>query len=241
MSLLETLKQMVAGDRTIRLQEYGWMYRPGTWPRDILTSYELVSGHIPFSNIQSEMDAHYITLLRNPIDQVISHYWQIRRPVAQDQSPKEEKSVKLIDFNHNKSLAEVINDKESGINSYIDNIQTRMLGWIGPCTDSPPLTETQWNELLENAKSRLVNEFTFFGITDFMESTLQLLMKTFSIKQLKPVNKVVNKRLPHQKDPVLPDTAHLIANQNKYDVQLYKYALKHFQLSCQKNGIQIIH
>lgn len=235
MSFLRTLEQLASHEVTIRLQEFSWLFQAGNWPEDILTQYELISGHIPYSNICNDLDAHYVTMLRNPVDQVISYYWQIRRPVNSPKPINAKRSANLIDFDFDKSLEKVILDKEAGINTYIDNIQTRMLGWMGPCTQTPTLSDKQWIEVLECAKSRLVNEFAFFGITEYMTSSLHLLMNVFKTKSINPVPIVINKRLPHQNEPVSAETSALIAHQNKYDQYLYEFALARFRDRCKES------
>ena len=62
MSFLRTLEQLASHEVTIRLQELSWLYRSGSWPEDILTRYELISGHIPYSNICYALKAVYATM-----------------------------------------------------------------------------------------------------------------------------------------------------------------------------------
>ena len=66
MSFLRTLAQLASHEVTIRLHEFSYLFQAGNWPEGIPTQYELISGQMPNSNICNDLDADYVTKLRNP-------------------------------------------------------------------------------------------------------------------------------------------------------------------------------
>lgn len=57
MSCLKALEQLASSQVTIRLQEFSWLYRSGTWSNNILTQSEMISGHIPCFHIRNDSEA----------------------------------------------------------------------------------------------------------------------------------------------------------------------------------------
>ena len=233
MTFLSFLENVLGQQDNIRFKENGWKYLPGDWPLSLLTRKRLISGHIPYSNIKGEIPgASYVTLLRHPVNQVISHYWQIRRHIDQ-KGVDASRSLQLIEFEKEMTLDDVVRQKENGIPTYIDNIQTRFLGWEGPCTNAKDLSPDLWLSTLERAKNRLIHEFSFFGICEMMMATKKLFCATFSLPYVESENVHINTRPQYQRHREVDESLTAqISGQNAYDVELYDFARNIFDNRC---------
>jgi tetratricopeptide (TPR) repeat protein len=182
---------------------------------------KIVRGHIglgihEFLKYQS---CTYMTVLRHPVDRVVSHYYYFSRP---------ESSSKLI--KDDMTLEEFILQRKFSI---VDNLQTRFLsglGWqktsvgkdlydkkfslkYGNCTD----------DMLSFAKNNLAS-YILFGLQDRFAESLELFKKVLRWKSIEiDTQKNVNVKRP-KKDQIDPDLVKLIEAENKWDLELYNYA-----------------
>ncbi len=166
----------------------------------------------------------YFTVLRDPVDRVISYYYFIRRTA----------SHYLHDF-----ISEGEIDLKSFIESkahvMIDNAQTRVISgvWHGPkfgqC--SP--------EMLERAKQHLQDEFAVIGLTERFNETLLLLSKTFGWRHLYYTRKNVSRKRPRKED-LSGDTLDAVIRANRLDMELYEFGKRLFEahLQRQSSGFQ---
>ncbi len=152
--------------------------------------------------------ASYITILRDPIERVISYYHHVIR-------------------NPTHYLYEVVKDKldlaafaDSQLTAEIDNGQTRLLAgpdfmWTipyGECTQT----------MLEKAKQNLRENFSVVGIADQFDQTLILLKLKFGWDDLFYTRANVTEGRPKKKNiPVSAKT--IIKQDNHLDIQLYQY------------------
>lgn len=153
----------------------------------------------------------HITMLREPVDRVISHYYHACR---------DKDNMSLEDF--------ILNDLER---SY--NLQTRYLSGAefnrklanksinyGDCT----------NQMLEAAKNNLIEYFNF-GILEKFDESLILLNRDirWKVKNLfyyTETNKSINRRQDNKKFSTTE--LKLIENYNEFDIELYRYAAEVF-------------
>jgi len=170
---------------------------------------KIVKGHIPFVACDSlPPTTRYFTILRDPIDRIISHYYFMRR------NPQKPLYHEMT--SRNMTLKDYVC---SGITNELDNGQTKFLSnfpnlEFGRC--SP--------EVLENAKESL-KKMTVVGLTERFDETLLLLKRTFGWKTPFYFKHNVSPHRPRKKD-ISQDTLHAIKKLNEMDFELYRYAEK---------------
>jgi hypothetical protein len=132
-----------------------------------------VVGHFWFGihrHVPSPMD--YVTLLRHPVDRIVSLYYHLRRyyPGYSEENQKffRERMVRPVDL-AGMTLEEFI---DSPPFREVDNDQTRRIAGeepeLGGCTEA----------LLEKAKENLRRHFSVAGVTERFDETLVLLKRT---------------------------------------------------------------
>lgn len=190
----------------------------------------LLSGHFGFGIdlFLKHSKFHYLTVLRNPIDRILSHYFFMKRqcvPVVKDMS--------LLEFS--------LSDK------YVttDNMHTRFLsgsGWQSYNTDylevfgiESDIKYGECNEeMLVRAKHNLMNHFTY-GLQEQMEKSLKLFSYNF--------NWTISNRMLNVGKNVLrstdldPKTAKILTDKNKFDLVLYDFAVKNFLLQFENQTL----
>jgi hypothetical protein len=181
----------------------------------------MIRGHLAFGLHEFVPGpSTYFTLLRNPIERVISYYYFIRRTADHY----------LYDFalSEATTLEEFV---ESRAHINIDNAQTRMLSgkWFEPgfgeCTE----------DILEMAKENLQEHFAVVGLTERYDETLVLLKKAFGWRNVFYARQNVTASRPRQAE--LPSTTlDLIAQHNQLDRELYRYAVTLFEEGVRQQG-----
>ena len=167
-----------------------------------------VVGHFGFGLHESiERPYEYVTLLRHPVDRVISLYHHIKK---WDNEVLNEEVV-----TRDLSVTEFVQDLDF---VELDNGQTRRIAGA-----QPPFGKCD-KDILEQAQWNLANEFAVVGLTErFAESVV--LMKDrlgwSSVPKLRWKN--VN-RLRPSRDALSPETIAAIVDKNKLDLQLYAFA-----------------
>lgn len=151
----------------------------------------------------------YVTLLRNPLDRVISLYYF--------QKLVEEKWGKLegIKMRKGMSLEEFVAEP---LYKEVDNGQTRRISGLDPeigrCM----------RFTLERAKENLRQQFSVVGVTERFDETLILLKRTFGwTKELLYYPKNVNPRRPLIAS-FPKEAVDAIIERNKLDFELYEFA-----------------
>jgi len=211
-----------------------WLYRKGHWPKEIIDNKRFISGHFPFANIFQELPhAHFLTFLRDPLEQVVSHYWQARRKITSDEARAVKDVPSLVESNASSTLEEILVKQCAGEQSYIDNMQTRFLGSRHGIHSVEPYIAEDWEKCLQLAKDRLANQFGFFGISDQMQLSLELFCSTFNLQQVRIREKRINERPNYQsRDAPCERVKKLIHEQNRYDVELYQFSKTLFKKRC---------
>jgi len=175
---------------------------------------KVVCGHMWFGLHEAiPGPSTYITLLRDPVDRVISHYYYVRRMPGHYlyQKVTQEKL----------SLQEYVEKK---LSTELNNGQTRLLSG-------------QWDEkkypfgsiprsLLEQAKNNLQQFFLLVGIQEEFETTIKLAGKLLGW-QSKAFKENVNPKRPSL-DAISAETRQVIEYYNSLDIELYNYAREIF-------------
>jgi hypothetical protein len=161
----------------------------------------------------------YITVLREPIDRVVSHYYYVLRRT--DHYMHKEVTEKEI------SLKQYV---ESGLSTEMDNGQTRILAGIGQGVPFGKSSEA----MLEKAREHL-DQCDAVGITEEFNGFLELLgHKTgWAISGIADKNVTANRAQLHNLDK---DTMDVIKHFNRFDMELYQHACTLFK--AQYSGIR---
>lgn len=161
----------------------------------------------------------YMTILRDPIERVISLYHYILR-TPENPAHKEITSK-------NMSLKEYAS---SGVTS-VDNNQTRLLSTAESVSGYRPCSP----EMLESAKKNLQDDFAVVGLMERYNETLILLKRTFNWKTPFYVKANVAKKRPLKED-IDKDTIKIIEKYNELDIELYKYGQQRFEELLSQSG-----
>ncbi|MFL6354825.1 MAG: sulfotransferase family 2 domain-containing protein, partial [Bryobacteraceae bacterium] len=188
-------------------------------PKRRLKRFRVFKGHMKFGLHEVlPQPATYITVLRDPIDRMISafyfmhtyklhpNYWKFRR-----------EGWTLEDFVKRWPKA---------------NLQTKMIAgadYDAPCTA----------EILRKAKENL-QYFSVVGLTERFEETLALMKVRFGWKLQSYSSFNVTRTRPKKRD--LPQsTLDLIAERNRFDIELYDCVAKIFEDAISQNAAEISH
>ncbi|MBW8011346.1 MAG: sulfotransferase family protein [Chloroflexi bacterium] len=181
---------------------------------EIRNNLKLIRGHFQYGlHKHISQTASYFTLLRDPIERVISQYYYVKRDRDHLLHDKVE--------NGKMGLDEYI---ESGITPEVNNGQTRLISGedhlyaYGKCTP----------ELLDLAKKNIQSHFSIVGLLERFEESLILLKLHYGWKKLYyVVRNVSQNRLPRSE--ISKDTIALIKKYNQLDIELYHYAKRQFE------------
>ena len=210
-------------------------------PREELSKYKLLRGHF-FYGICELLPKKpvYITMLRSPIDRVVSIYdfWR--------NTPKEWLNKAITDYH----IAEEVdhdyaNEIKKDIITYekatslelkdfllwgseievgVSNGQTRTIA----LSSLDQLAQFSERELLKLAKEHL-DEFVFLGLVERFQDSMSLLSYTFGWTPIVEYQKlmVTSNRLCREALP--QETIDIILEMNQLDVELYQYAQQLFE------------
>jgi hypothetical protein len=181
-------------------------------PEERRRAARLIEGHVIFGIHESVPGpSTYITLLRDPVSLVISQYrYVLRTPTHRLHELVTSQGLSLADY------------VRAGVSLETDNSQTRAISGdvsaaFGECSDA----------MLEAARSSIEQRFSVVGFTERFDETLILLRAAFGWRKLcyLPVKVSPNRG----RDPVPDDTMRQIRDQNRFDVELYRFAMERFQ------------
>ncbi|WP_100404817.1 sulfotransferase family 2 domain-containing protein [Bacillus solitudinis] len=164
---------------------------------------QCIQGHIPFG-IQKYFHSKstYITMLRDPIDRIISEYYFIRN----------------IEWHNLHSQVMNMSLEEYQKIPTNCNLQTHYI--LGEKFGKKLVDED-----LEKAKKILLEHFSVVGITEMFDESVFLMKETFGWKDIfyKKFN-VSNSRLSKKEIPF--EVLQQIAKNNSFDLQLYSFGKK---------------
>ncbi len=172
-----------------------------------------IAGHYAYGihKYYSARSATYITLLRNPVERVISHWFYVLR--------RKDHYLHQVIAEKNLSLKQYMEEK---ISIELNNGQTRILagiGWgakFGECSQ----------QMLAQAKKNL-DTFEVVGISKKFDAFLKLIKRKFAWEI--PLFKSRNIAPNHLKEKALDqETIATIKQYNTLDVELYQYACEIF-------------
>ena len=170
---------------------------------------QLFYGHMAYGlHDHFPQGATYFTVLRHPVERVISFYYFVRR----------NKQHYLHDFSHEKA-PDLAAFARSGETIMTDNFQVRFISGIWDDVPFGEVTEAH----LALAKKVLREETAVVGLTEQFDETLLLLKDAFSWPNVWYRSRNVTKNRPQQ-EAISAEVLQSIAQQNQLDMELYEYA-----------------
>jgi hypothetical protein len=189
-------------------------------PKQRLKRFRVFKGHMMFGLHEIlPQPATYITILRDPVDRVMSAFYFMR-------------SYKLHPLywkfrRENWTLEDFVTRLPR------DNVQCKFIAgaiYEEPCTA----------EICERAKENLIRYFSVVGLLERFEESLALMKLRFGwmLKNYSSFN--VTRVRPNKRD--LPkSTLDLIVERNRFDIELYECGAKLFQAAVNKNAAKVGH
>lgn len=187
-------------------------------PESKKEKFKVLRGHMGFGlDTFLPQPSTYVTLLRDPVERIISHYYFVLR------SPKHYlyKTVRTSGMSL-KDYASV------GVSLELDNGQMRLIAGnrgeenqgigFGHCTI----------EMLERAKRNLRDRFAVVGLAEEFDKTLTLLKQAFRWDNTFYTKQNVTESRPSKRD-ISTEVLQTIQKHNEFDVELYEYAKNLFQ------------
>jgi hypothetical protein len=186
-------------------------------PQRRLKRFRVFKGHMPFGLHKIlPQPATYITVMRGAVERVISAYYFM--------------SNYMLHPNYWKFRREGWTLEDFVRRSPRENVQTKMIAgadYDAPCTA----------EILAKAKDNL-QYFSVVGLTERFEESLALMKLRFGWKLKSYSSFNVTRTRPKRRD--LPQsTLDLIAERNRFDIELYECAAKIFEEMINKNAPEI--
>lgn len=181
----------------------------------------LLYGHMGFgAHAYFSGPATYVTVLRDPVERVISRFYHDRREPNNHLHAEIQAGMDLKTYV--RYLAEA---------AQMDNLQTRIISgnWEnrghGACTP----------EMLEQAKDNLRSHFLLAGLTERFDEFYLMLCRAMGWSPLFYRRRNVTKKRPRQ-DELPAETANFIREYNQYDIELYQYARNRFVEQVRRQG-----
>ena len=181
----------------------------------------MVRGHISFGvHEYIPRPATYFTILRQPIERLISYYTFVQR----------EPEHYLYDYANTPGMT-IRRYLEERVSLQTDNFQTRLLSGVwtdvgyGECDEAT----------LALAKRNLAERFAVVGLTKRFDETLLLLQEAFGWSDIHYRRQNVTLGRPRRKE-LPPETLDVISAHNQLDLELYAFAEELFGKQVQDRG-----
>jgi hypothetical protein len=182
------------------------------WTPQRFDPNDMFTGHMPFGlHKLMAREATYMTVLRKPVERVISEYFY---RLGRKSHPLEDRKIKAL------SLREYVEKMP------YDNIQTKLLAGGNPGYDF--MAGKCSPAMLETAKRNLVESFSLVGLTERFDETLALCRIIFGWKVKRYAVQRMTPRKPNEK-AISADLRELIAEHNRFDMELYQYGTQLFE------------
>jgi len=193
--------------------------------------YRFYAGHFQFNTIEDLFpEAIWITFVRNPVERVVSNFYNLRddtrHPDSWKRRAEERPEVRrFLDKVANMELGDFVESAEPRARDRVCNRQVRYLVRRGERVKRFP----DWDEeLLNEAKRNLCDRFSMVGVQERYVESIRVLCSTFGVERphdLVPFDTNINvaeKRAGrYQLDPEVE--ARLEAR-NQMDTELWNYA-----------------
>jgi len=182
----------------------------------------MVRGHIPYGlHEYIPGPVAYFTILRQPIERLISYYYFVRR----------EPEHYLHDYANTQGVT-LQHYVESRASLQTDNFQTRLISGIWTDVEYGKCEQ----EMLALAKHNLAEHFAVVGLTKRFDETLLLLKRAFGWKDIYYERQNVTQGRP-RKEEISAETLAVLREHNRLDLELYAYAEDLFERQVREQGV----
>jgi hypothetical protein len=188
-------------------------------------TFDVLSGHVHFGIDQHlSRPATYMTMLRDPIERVISaYYFILANPEHYLFSYVAGRGYTLHEY------------ATMGLNQESDNDQVR---WLTPRLHSEVPLGQVTRAMLEEAKWNLQNAITVFGLADRFTDSLRCFSAAFGWEPAGYSKRLNSNRARPKRDQVAPETIEAIRESNRYDMELYECAQGLFEDQMVRLGVR---
>lgn len=178
-------------------------------PKERRAEIRMLRGHIAYGlHTHCPRPAIYFTLLREPIDRIISYYYFVQH------------SPDHYLYDHANTLGMTLRRYvEDRVSLQVDNMQTRMIS--GVWTD-PGYGECD-QTTLALAKHNLQEHFSVVGLTERFDETLLLLKRALGWRNIFHMHHNVTRGRPRRAS-LDAETLAVLKEHNQLDIKLYQYA-----------------
>jgi hypothetical protein len=183
-------------------------------PSDIRNRIKIIKGHMSFGlHCHLPQPCTYFTMLRHPVDRVISHYYFVlEHPDHYLHQRVTSNSMTLADY------------VDAGVSKELDNGQTRSLSGVG---GTLPFGSCD-SATLEMALENLNRHFSVVGLTERFDESLLLFKRAFGWRNVFYVRQNVGRMRPGI-EQVSKEALHAITKHNALDRELYRSAVNRFE------------
>jgi hypothetical protein len=198
-----------------------WAYRKlSEYPPAGLAKIQVFRGHMPFGLHRIiPQPSTYITVLRNPVERIISEY-------VFGVNYRFHRQHRIIS---KMSLEEFLETLAN------NNSQTKMIAGFDSSSDL--LSLPCGADTLELAKANLRNHFSLVGLSERFTETLALARRKFGWRV--PAYASCNATPGRKRAVVSARLREVIADRNSFDMELYKYARELFEEDIARNYQEI--
>lgn len=182
---------------------------------DAKSQVALVAGHFGYGlHTYIDVDCRYLTMLREPVERVVSTYFFMLGGDGLERQPQME--------GQNLTLCEFL---EAGITPQVDNGLTRLLSGIGASVEYGKCTA----EHLETAKKNLTDHFDWVGLLEEFDESVVLLGTKLGWERV-PLYRKENVTPKRPRMDELSGREHeTILKYCNFDVELYRFARDRFR------------
>jgi len=228
-TLRGTIERQYNSSSILHLYESDFGEELAAIPPSQMDRLRVVIGHFYFgAHTFLSKPSAYITLLRDPIERIVSHYYYARRAPSHYfyDSARKLSLKEFVEY-----CSRMSNKSGTALGYCSDNDQTRQLA--GQC--GVPSFGTSSDEMLNIAKRNLAEHFAVVGITEEFDRSLILITRILGWRHPFYTRQNVTRRHP-RKDELPQETLDVIQAYNELDLELYCYAEKLFQKQIRAQG-----
>ena len=193
--------------------------RAGGWQVWERRGGRVTAGHVPYGVYREFLPrgTRYITFLREPVDRVVTHYYNHVRQKGPGSDPTPVEQPGAVDPRiRTASMAEAFDMRLP----VLCNLATRFL------CGHPSTAEDLPDSALEDAKANL-RDFVFVGLQHRFEESIVLLQRMLGLEPTSYVNRHVSVGRPLVED-IREEERQLIVEHNRLDLELYTFAKELF-------------
>lgn len=193
----------------------------GRLPLRERASLELIKGHFHFGlHRLFPQSTAYITLVRDPVERVISHYYYVLR------HPEHDLYQRVVDGNL--KLRDYVT---AGLSDELENGQLRLL------SERARGRAACDRACLDEAKRNLDEHFPVVGVTERFDESVLLFQRAFGWRV--PLYARSNVRSRDTRAPVDDETRELILDRNRLDQALYESVVERLDTTVASAGEEL--